>query len=191
MGVLLVSADKIKAFTNINDNVDESLLLSNIQIASDLGLQNLLGTRFYNSILNKAQAGTLSSAETTLVQEYIQPYLIHRAYWECLPQIWMRVMNKTVIVGNTEQGTGVSSKDMIYMRQTAEDRFQFYAQRLMDYIINNPNDYPDYWSYSSTDGMPPSRENYFGGFHVSNAQPRKISPLSPYKYDFTSIYYGC
>ena len=191
MGILLVSAEKIKAFTNINDNVDEAILLSNIQVASDIGLQTLLGTKFYEHILNAAQSNTLTPAETTLVQDYIQPYLIHRAYWESIPNIWMRVMNKSITIGNTEQGAAVTSKDMMYLRNITQDRYEFYSQRLMDYLFNHPGDYPDYYSYSSTDGMPPSRNNYFGGFHVSNAQPRRLPAVSPYRYDRTSIYYGC
>lgn len=191
MGVLLVSAQKIKAFTNLNESIDEALLTANIQIASDLGLQSLLGSLFYNYILDGAQNNTLNSVEVNLLQNYIQPYLIHRAYWECIPNIWMRAMNKSIIVGNTEQGTAVSAGDMKYLRNITQDRFEFYAQRLMDEIINHPGNYPLYFQYTSTDGMPPERENYFGGIHISNAQPRHISPVAPYRYPFDSIYYGC
>jgi len=176
MGVLLVSADKLKAFTNINDNVDEALLLSNIQIAEDIGLQTLLGTQFYNHIKSAAQAGTLTGPETTLLQNYIQPYLIHRAYYESIPNIWMRVMNKSIVVGNTEQGTAASAGDMKYLRNMTRDRYEFYSQRMMDYLKDNPNDFPIYFSYSSNQGMSPSKENYFGGFHIQPGM-RKLPPV--------------
>jgi len=42
LGVLLVSSAKIKAFTNVNDNLDEQLLLPNIQIAQDFVQLGLL-----------------------------------------------------------------------------------------------------------------------------------------------------
>ena len=176
MGILLVSADKIKAFTNINDNVDEALLLSNIQIAEDIGLQTLLGTHFYNHIKNAAQASTLTGPETTLLQNYIQPYLIQRAYYESIPNIWMRIMNKSIVVGNTEQGTATSSGDMKYLRNMTQDRYEFYAQRMMDYLKDNPNDFPIYFSYSSNQGMPPSKENYFSGIQISPGM-RKLPPM--------------
>ena len=51
-GVLLVSSQKIKAFTNVNENLDEQLLLPNIQISQDIGLQSLLGSEFYFQILD-------------------------------------------------------------------------------------------------------------------------------------------
>jgi len=164
--VLLVSARKIKTFTETNDNVDEQLLLANIQVAQDLGLQGLLGTRFFNHILTAASGSTLTAQETILLEDYIQPYLLWRATWEALPTLYMRVMNKSVIVGTTEQGNAASKSDLTYLRNIHADRYGFYAQRLMDYIRNNPSDFPIYYQFTSTDGMPPARENYYGGLYV-------------------------
>lgn len=169
---LLVSAKKVKSFTEVNENVDEILLLANIQIAQDLGLQGLLGTRFYNHILDAAKNSTLTGPELTLLQDYIQPYLLWRATWEALPTLYMRVMNKSVIVGSTEQGNPVGTKDLNYLRNIHENRFSFYAQRMMDYIQNHPSDYPLYFQYTSTDGMPPSKENYYAGLHIEPGKRR-------------------
>ena len=192
MPVLLVSAEKIKSFSSINENVDEALLLSNIQVATDIGLQTLLGTKYLNHIKNAAQGNTLTPAETTLLQDYIQPYLIQRSYYESLPQIWSRVMNKSVIVGNTEGGSPVTASEMRYLRSITQDRYEFYAARLMDYLKNNPNDFPQYYSYTSTDGMPPTKENYFNGIHITNAMPRKLPPKGIKGYlDPSSDYYCC
>ena len=75
-GTLLISAKKVKSFTETNENVDEILLLANIQIAQDLGLQGLLGTKFYNYMLNAAKNNTLTTPERTLLEDYIAPYLL-------------------------------------------------------------------------------------------------------------------
>lgn len=165
-GVLLISANKVKAFTEVNDNIDDKLLLANIQIAQDLGLQGLLGTKMYNYMLTNAQAGTLSTAENTLLQDFIQPYLLWRATWEALPTLWMRIQNKSVIKGNTEQGTAVDKGDITYLRNIYQSRFEFYAQRMMDYIKNNQSEFQIYYQYTSTDGMAPSKENYYAGLHI-------------------------
>jgi hypothetical protein len=169
---LLVSAKKIKSFTEVNENVDEILLLANIQIAQDLGLQGLLGSRFYAHILNAAKNSTLTGPELELLQDYIQPYLLWRATWEALPTLYMRVMNKSVIVGSTEQGNPVGTKDLNYLRNIHENRYSFYAQRMMDYLRNNPSDFPLYFQYTSTDGMPPARENYYAGIYIDTGRRR-------------------
>jgi len=176
MGVLLVSAEKIKSFSEINENVDEALLLSNIQIATDISLQTLLGTKYLRHIQNAAENSTLTSPETELLQNYIQPYLIQQAYYESLLGIYFRVMNKSVIVGNTVQGSAISTADLKYLRNLVFDRAQFYAQRLMDKLKDNQGDYPIYWSQSSNDGMKPSKENYFGGIHIEPGVRRLPPP---------------
>ena len=45
--ILLISQTKLKAYTTINQNVDEALLTSCIFIGQDIHLQTLIGTRGY------------------------------------------------------------------------------------------------------------------------------------------------
>jgi hypothetical protein len=50
---LLISENKLKAFTNVNKNVDMDTIRAEIGIAQDIHLQNLLGTLFYDHLLNQ------------------------------------------------------------------------------------------------------------------------------------------
>jgi hypothetical protein len=163
--VLLVSETKLKAFSNIHQNVDVSLLSTNIKIAQDLHLQNLIGTRFLNDIYDQVRTNTLTLVNKELLDEWISPYLIWASVFEATPEIFMRQMNKTVVVGDTEQGKAITVKEMAYLRDIYQSRFNFYQQRLQDELRNRPNLYPLYYSYSSTDGMPPRRETYFSNIH--------------------------
>jgi hypothetical protein len=171
--ILLVSPKKIKNFTEVNANVDEILLLASVQVAQSIGLQTLLGTKFLNHIENAASNNTLTSPETTLLNDYIQPYLLWQAVYESFPTLFMRVMNKSIIIGNTEQGSAVDTKQFNSLRQIHSDRAQFYAQRMMDYLVVRPSDFPLYFQYSSLDGLPPSQENYYAGIHIQPG-PRRL-----------------
>ena len=163
--VLLVSETKLRAFSSIHQNVDTALLANNIKIAQDLHLQNLIGTRFLNDIYDQVRTNTLTTVYKELLDDWISPYLIHAAIFESTPDILFRMMNKSVVVGDTEQGKAISVKEMAYMRDIYQSRFNFYAQRLQDQLRNRPNLYPLYFAYSSTDGMPPRRETYMAGIH--------------------------
>ena len=164
-GVLLVSETKIKAFTNLHQNLDVEIILPNIQVAQDLGLQNLLGGNYYTELINQVSGGTLTQINRDFLNSYGQPYLLWRAYYECLPNIFMRNMNKSLIVGDTEQGKAITIKEMGWFRDNAYSRSEFYAQRLMDELRNFPGKYPAYYAYNNQDGMPPSRTTYFAGIH--------------------------
>ena len=170
--VLLISETKVKAFTEVNENLDVALLLPNIQIAQDLGLQNMLGTKFYTHILDAARNSTLSPQETILLEDYIQPFLLWRAVYEALPSIYMRMMNKSVIIGDTPNGKAVDAGSLQYLRNIHQNRYEFYAQRMMDYIKNHPTAFPLYYAWTTIDGMPPSRENYFSGIHIQPGRRR-------------------
>jgi len=169
--VLLISETKLKAFTTINQNVDMALLTSCIYMAQELGLQTLIGTKgydYYMYLVKQVQlsGGTMSQADRIMLDEYFAPYLIHRAYYEAMPEIFARKMNKAITVGTTEQGNSIDMKGMAYLRDIEQGRYEFYAQRMQDRLRSFPNDYPWYYSYSSQDGMPNSKQTYFSGIHI-------------------------
>jgi hypothetical protein len=170
--VLLISETKLKAFTTINQNVDMALLVSCIFMAQELGLQTLIGTKgydYYTNLVKQVQlsGATMSQPDKIMLDDYIAPYLIHRAYYEAMPEIFARKMNKAIVVGNTEQGSSVDLKGMAYLRDIEQGRYEFYSQRMQDRIRSYSNDYPWYYSYSDKDGMPNSKQTYFSGIHIA------------------------
>ena len=56
MGVLLISETKLKSYTNINKNVDMDVLKSEVQVAQDIDLQTILGSKFYHELLSKVSS---------------------------------------------------------------------------------------------------------------------------------------
>ena len=168
MGVLMISQSKLKAFCDINENLDVELLLPNIQISQDY-LQTIIGTKLYKHLLDAIENETLNSDEVTLLEDYIQPSLLHRSYYEAIPSLWIRVMNKGLISPTSEQGNSVDAGSMKYLRNIQENRYQFYNQRLQDWLNSKSNLFPQYNTYNSNDGgMPPADTNYFSGVVIPN-----------------------
>ena len=118
--VLLVSENKIKAFTNINKNVDIDAIRAEISLAQDIHLQNILGTKFYDHLLNQVSStgNTFSADELTLVNEYISPFLIQVAYFEMIPHLHYRSMNIGIVAPAGLEGgrQGVDMETMKYLR---------------------------------------------------------------------------
>lgn len=169
--VLLVSETKVKAFSTLNQNLDMALLVSTIYMGQELGLQTLIGTLGYDYYMNLVKSvqlsgGTMSQPDRIMLDDYIAPYLIHRAYYEAIPEIFARKMNKAITIGNTEQGTSIDIKGMSYLREIEQGRYEFYAQRLLDRVQAFPSDYPWYYQYTQKDGMPSTSQTYFAGIHI-------------------------
>lgn len=176
--VLLISETKLKSFSTLNSNIDMSLLVSCIYMAQELGLQTLIGSRGYDYYMNLVKSvqlsgGTLSQADSIMLNDYIAPYLIHRAYFEAMPEVFARKMNKAIVIGNTEQGTSIDIKGMSYLRDIEMGRYNFYAQRLLDRVQAFPSQYPWFYNYTQQDGMPSTNQTYFGGIHFGPDGMRK------------------
>lgn len=181
MGVLLISEIKLKAFTNINRNVEIDLLKAEIQIAQDIDLQTILGTKFYNHLLSQVSAtgNTFNAAETTLVNDYISPFLIQQSYFQAMPSIQFRTMNRGMVEGTMENATAVDIETFKYLRNIQKQRADFYMTRLLDYLLigKGSNVFPDYTSTSTRDGMiPDRREKYMNGIYLKNTT-RKGYPM--------------
>lgn len=174
MGVLLISEIKLKNFTNINKNVDMDVLKAEIQIAQDIDLQTILGTLFYNHLLSQVSStgNTFNAAETTLVNDYIQPYLIQQAYFQCIPQLMYRTMNRGIVEGTMENAASVDIETMKYLRSIQKQRADFYMTRLQDYLLigKGQNQFPQYVTQSSIDGMIPDRsQKYYNGIALTHS----------------------
>jgi len=74
---LIISEEKLREFTDINDNLDSKLLMNAVREAQDIYLQRLTGTSLYEVILTKIDANTLTGAYKKLVDDFVQPFLIY------------------------------------------------------------------------------------------------------------------
>jgi hypothetical protein len=176
MGVLLISETKLKQFTNINKNVDMDVLRGEVQVTQDTELQPLLGSKFYNHLLDQVSStgNTFNSDELTLVNEYIAPYLIQASYFRAIPHLHYRTMNRAIIEGQTEGGSPVDLETMKYLRSIQKQTADFYKMRLQDWLITGrgQNLFPDYLSTSTIDGMIPDKSAKYNNPIVLNHTTR-------------------
>ena len=174
MGVLLISEVKLKNFTNINKNVDMDVLKAEVQVAQDIDLQTILGSKFYNHLLSQVgtTGNTFIAEELILIIEYILPYLIQTAYFNAIPHLMYRTLNRGIQEGNNEFGAPVQIETMKYLRSLQKQRADFYSQRLLDYLLTGrgQNRFPDYLNASTIDGMIPDRiQKYNNGIFLRDS----------------------
>lgn len=176
-GVILVSETKLKQFTNINSNVPMDTLRAEIQIAQDVELQPLLGSLFYNTLLSKVSAtgNTFNADQLTLINDYIQPFLIQVAYFTAIPHLHYRTMNRGIVEGDAENARSVDIETMKYLRGIQKQRADFYKMRLQDYLITGRGQgkFPEYDQASTEDGMIPDRMAKYNNPIVLNHTSRK------------------
>ena len=202
MGVLLISEVKLKSYTNINKNVDMDVLKAEIQIAQDIDLQTILGTKFYKQLLAQVHAdgtNTFNADELVLVNEYIQPYLVQTAYFNAMPQIMYRTVNRGIQQGNSESASTVEPEVFKYLRSIQKQRADFYSQRLIDYLLlgRGQNKFPAYLNTSTLDGMIPDRnQKYNNGIFLRHVTRKgwnlaEISTHMPVYSEQAQAWFNC
>ena len=168
--VLLLSESKLKNFTDIDPNVNSAILLPFVQVVQTTVLEYIIGAKYYKSLCNQVSSGTLQSGSTdwNFLVYFAQPCLIWSSYSEALPSVYMRLKNNGIVTGAPNT---VTINEMNYMQKRADDRSQFFEERMIQEIIFNSNLYPLCFNYTSNEGLfPHLGKQYFSGVHISNNQ---------------------
>tara|TARA_R110000824_G_scaffold81644_1_gene205158 strand:+ start:2202 stop:2702 length:501 start_codon:yes stop_codon:yes gene_type:complete len=160
--VLFISEDKLKSSSSINGAVDTNLLLPYMKIAQDKNIHIMLGTDLYDKLMADIAAGSLSGNYATLVNDYIQDTLVHYTVAEALPFLGYKLANGNVFRMDAENGTAATNQELNYLVERAKETAQFYGQRLVDYLCNNTDLFPEYSTNSGAD-ICPTTANYFKG----------------------------
>ena len=140
----LISEAKIREFTDIDNNVDTALIKNGIRESQDIELQRVLGTLLYDRILSDVSTSSISGNYKTLLDDYIQDFLIYAAYYYILDSVYLRSRNNGLITPNGGENSDVATKQLYDMkRQSTKNKMEFYAQKLRDYLIEEEALFPE------------------------------------------------
>lgn len=126
----------IKNNTPITKNVDVTDVTPYIKSVSDMRIQAILGSVFYNDILTKYNAQTLSANETTLV-EYIQPVVAWYAASDAAFGLSYQLKNKGVQQQFGDFSQQVSQGEVAFTMDHYGQKARFYEARLKAWLIEN------------------------------------------------------
>ena len=148
--ILLISEDKLKDSTAINMNVDVEFLLPYVRIAQKKYIETKLGTNVANANYK------------TLLDDYIADVLVHYAFYEVLPFLRYKVQNNNVVSKTADNSTPLTRAEAQDLRSEISNTAQFYTERLVDYLCNNNNLFPEYTTNTGSDVNPDSNAYYQG-----------------------------
>jgi len=160
---LLVSEQRMKQWTGLDENVRTEDIRVYIIQAQDIYVQDTLGTKFYNTIKSNIINNALTSDEETLLKDYVGPMLMQYALYLMLPHIKYKIVDKGILNGTSEETQATTLDELKYLRESTLNTAQFYNERVIEYFRDNPGMFPDYET-PGTDGMYPNKQTpYFSG----------------------------
>lgn len=141
--ILLISEDFIKTNSGLNENVWGSYLTPAIRDAQDMGLQSIIGTSLYKSIIEEIDNDTLTEDNKYLLDEFIQIYLMYQTISDLVPIIGVKLTNLGVVISNDEHLTNLSQGDRELVQNFYKYKADFYCKRLQEYLLANREKYPE------------------------------------------------
>lgn len=162
--ILFISVETIKERTGVHNNLDEKLINPEIMTAQDMYLLPCLGTGLYERLQDGIENNDLTVSETTLLDTYITPCLVHFVLSELPMGISFQFYNKG-LVRKTDAGISEpSAQDLIDVANRYRTRAEFYKQRLIKYLKQQSatnNNFPLYLNPGNgIDTILPDNEGY-------------------------------
>lgn len=150
MANYFITENYLKANTPITQNVDSKDIIPFVKPASDMFIQNYLGSYFYVNLLASYNAQTLNSNETTLVA-IIQPIVAWRAAADAVYAMHYQLKNKGVQLQSGDQSSPAAQEEVVMLKRHYDQKAEFFEERLRKYLILNKDLFPDFTNKLNTD----------------------------------------
>jgi len=171
---LLVSEEKLKAFTSINQNVSPADLIPYILQAQDIYLQNYIGATYYIKLKTQVVNNTVTSNNQFLLDNYIGSAMCNFGFFMALPFLKYKIFNKSVVSPTSENSESITLEELQFLMDQVRSAGETYMKRMIEWMVLHPGDFPDYITPNVLDGQLPERGNpYFGAL---------VTPKQPYAY---------
>ena len=145
----LVSVDDLKKLGLIHGNVDTKMLARCIKIAQDMNIQTITGTPLFDALLTRVENDNWDTNYNTLMQDYIIPALVGWVDYHACDYINVKITNKNVGRGQDDQRTANTDAQNTDFKQKILKIAQFYSDRLIGYLKDNDDIYPEYIEVSN------------------------------------------
>ena len=150
--------------TALSGSIDTDKFIQFVKIAQEIHIQNYLGTDLYNKISEDIISDSLSGDYLDLVNDYVQPMLIHYAMVEYLPFAAYTIANGGVYKHNSENSSLADKQEIDSLIAKERDYAEYYTQRLIDYLsFNAPSKFPEYYS-NNNEEIYPDKNALFNGW---------------------------
>jgi hypothetical protein len=160
---LFINRTDLVRNTIINGDVDTDKFIQFIKISQQMHIQNYLGTALYDQISAAITANSLTTDQTALLNDYIQPMLIHFAMVDYLPFSSLELRNGGLFRHTAENATSPNRDDVEFLVQKHRNFAEFYTRRFIDYMsFNAASKFPKYWENQNNQMYPDMSATFTG-----------------------------
>lgn len=139
--LLLDAADK-GLLAYVETNYDHEQLREIIWDTQEEYIPKIVGTALYDEIKTQVRTAALTALNQTLLYEYIMPAMKWKVLSEGAVLFTYKIRNKGIVTQTSDNASPASMADIQYYITLFEQKYQFYAQRITNYLLENDTSYP-------------------------------------------------
>lgn len=145
MATYLVSVDRIKKNTFLDNNVSDKIIKLALLKAQDEIMEPTLGTKLYEKLLSGIDEGEMELTYQNLIVQYIWKPLYYAASLFVYRHLVWKETNNGILQGVPANQTGVDVAELNTLRDEAYNSMEFHIQKLQRYLTDNSTDFPEYF----------------------------------------------
>jgi hypothetical protein len=161
--VLFIKRSDLVKHSILDGNVDTDKFIQYIKIAQEIHVRNYLGTDLYNKIATDISNSELEGDYLNLVNDFVQPMLIHWAMVDYLPFAAYSIKNGGVYKHSSENSESASKEEIDFLIDKERNIAEYYTRRFIDYMSFNQSSFPEYNS-NTNDDINPDTDAIFNGW---------------------------
>jgi len=176
MDAQFIDINYLRKQTAIAGNVDATELLPFIAEAQSMYIQELIGTKLYEELIEAVYNSTLGSPVIPLTTDQInllnkiQPSLAYYTMYVGMPFTMVKWKNKGLQKNSSNDtgGTFPELREMQYLRENVLNTAKFYADRITKFLCNYSELYPSYTNQGQNADIYPKSAGSMG-FYTGNS----------------------
>lgn len=144
---LLISADRVKELTAIDDNVEGKYMSTAIREAQDIELCGVLGDRLTRRLQELVADGSIAQAGNAhykrLLDDYVSLFLAYGAGVRLIPMTSYKIANAGLDKVSDERISVADSTEQGRIAQTWVNTRDAYCRKMQAYLLNNREQFPE------------------------------------------------
>jgi len=165
--VLFITQKDLKENSILTGSVDPDKFKQCLKIAQEIHVQNYLGTRLYERLINYVEGQVFDDTdpEKILIDKFVKDMTIYWGLVEYVSVAAFQITNKGIMKHTSETAETATKDEVDFLVGKYRDKAQYYTERFIDFMCYNQTTYPEY-NLNKNDDRYPSRDSYFGGWQI-------------------------
>lgn len=146
INTLLIDETFVREHSTVSDNMDDALIRPSIIDAQLSGLMPLIGESLFDKLCEVKEEGVTNDNRlyNIFINNYVSMYLLYKTIANMTIDNFQKQHNAGSVNYVDTNYSNIYLNELKYMTQHWEDKASFYANRLVDYLIANKVNYPEF-----------------------------------------------